>query len=271
MLRDAVARARQPRVVQAVQPRVPLPLAGLRLLVVEDNPVNQQIARELLGARGAEVEVVEDGRPAVEAIAAGRVFDAVLMDMLMPGMDGIEATTRIRQDVHGRRVPIIAMTANAMDSDREACLAAGMDDHVGKPVVIEQVVRAILRQVRERDVPRAAAEDGPPDTARAVLDRAAAIARLGGNTELFERLLPVFRTNLRKSAADAQAAVAAGAHEILWRAMHSLRGMAGTLGAPALAHVAGEAETRLRAGAPVDDASVDAALHAVSLLLQELG
>jgi CheY-like chemotaxis protein len=120
-------------------------LSGMRVLVAEDNAINQQVAEELLSFEGALVSIVGDGRQAVNAVASARQqFDAVLMDVQMPVMDGYEATRALRAMPAFAELPVIAMTANAMASDREACLAAGMNDHVGKPFEIDHLVRTLL-------------------------------------------------------------------------------------------------------------------------------
>ena len=127
-------------------PPLPQRLAGLRLLVVEDNPINQQIARELLKRQGATVEVAGGGLAGIEqALDADPPFDAVLMDVQMPDLDGLEATRRIRAHRRLHNMPIIAMTANVLESDKAHCVAAGMVDHVGKPIDLEQLVAVLLR------------------------------------------------------------------------------------------------------------------------------
>jgi CheY-like chemotaxis protein len=126
-------------------------LQGLRLLVVEDNLINQQVARELLRREGAQVEIAANGQLGVAAVAdANPPFQVVLMDLQMPVMDGYAATQAIRQDLGLSQtdLPIIAMTANAMASDREACLQAGMNDHVGKPFNLPHLVEVLLQHVR---------------------------------------------------------------------------------------------------------------------------
>ncbi|MDD2880152.1 MAG: CHASE domain-containing protein [Rhodoferax sp.] len=130
---------------------VPLPgLAGMRILVAEDNFVNQQIANELLQGEGALVTLANHGQEALDLVAnASEPFDVVLMDMQMPVMDGLTATRALRQTWDAQALPIVAMTANAMDSDRAACLEAGMNDHVGKPFNLAHLVQ-VLRKITGR-------------------------------------------------------------------------------------------------------------------------
>jgi PAS domain S-box-containing protein len=121
-------------------------LQGLRILVVEDNKINQMVAKGLLGKEGADITMADNGELGVAAVAAALPpFDVVLMDVQMPVMDGYAATRAIRQDLGLTHLPIIAMTANAMASDRVACLDAGMDDHVGKPFDLDHLVATLLR------------------------------------------------------------------------------------------------------------------------------
>ena len=120
---------------------------GARLLVVEDNLLNQQVAQELLQEAGFEVDIAENGQVAVSSVARN-AYDAVLMDMHMPVMDGEAATREIRKDTRFAKLPIIAMTANAMEGDRERCIEVGMNDHIPKPidpnVLFDTVKRWIL-------------------------------------------------------------------------------------------------------------------------------
>ena len=115
---------------------------GRHVLLAEDNPINQEVAVELLRALGLQVDTAADGAQAVALALAGR-YDLVLMDMQMPELDGLEATRRIRAAL-GPALPIIAMTANAFGEDREACLAAGMNDHLAKPVDPERLYETLL-------------------------------------------------------------------------------------------------------------------------------
>jgi CheY-like chemotaxis protein len=123
-------------------------VSGLRILLVEDNEINRFVARELLEARGARVEMACDGAEAVAMLARDSAFDVVLMDLQMPRMDGLDATRAIRGQLGLRTLPIIAMTANVMASDRAECLEAGMDAHVGKPFEVDELVRVLLAHTR---------------------------------------------------------------------------------------------------------------------------
>ncbi len=118
--------------------------AGPLVLVVEDDPMSRAVAQIVLGRRGLRTEIAQDGREAVEMARSG-TYSAIFMDCKMPNMDGYEATRRIRTAEHGRRVPIIAMTAGAMSGDRERCLASGMDDYLSKPVQPEALDAGVRR------------------------------------------------------------------------------------------------------------------------------
>jgi CheY-like chemotaxis protein/two-component sensor histidine kinase len=121
-------------------------LEGVRILVVEDNPINQLVAKTLLLREGAVITLAENGQLALDALQASPDgFDAVLMDVQMPVMDGLEATRLIRQELKLTQLPILAMTANAMESDREACLESGMNDHIGKPFKIQNLLAMLIR------------------------------------------------------------------------------------------------------------------------------
>jgi CheY-like chemotaxis protein len=140
-----------PQTIKSEAPSLIVAAQPAHVLLAEDHGLNQEVAEQMLRLAGYTVEIVGDGRAAVEAARSGR-FDVVLMDCLMPVMDGFEATAQLRDWEHemgsGKRLPIIALTANAMKGDVEACLAAGMDDYVAKPFTQEQLVRTIERQLR---------------------------------------------------------------------------------------------------------------------------
>ena len=255
MLRAAVNRVRHAPAPEgaAAAPARPGPLAGLRLLLAEDNPVNQQIARELLVRQGAQVDVVEDGQQALDQVAAAEVpYDAVLMDMQMPVMDGLEATRALRRFHDDRALPIIAMTANAMDNDREACLAAGMNAHVAKPFAINDVVAVILHCIAPpADAPAGTRPAAPVADHLPVFDRGDALRRMGGDEDLLRSVLPVFRGNLEEALRELSRSEAAD----LVRLLHSIKGMAANVSAKALAAQAAAAEQQLRSG-PVEGAAI---------------
>lgn len=249
MLPEAEAPSALPAPPAASTSRLPLHqrLAGLRLLLAEDNAINQQVACELLAAEGAQVRVAGNGREALALIAADpEGFDAVLMDLQMPEMDGLSATRQLRATLD-RHLPVIAMTANTSPSDRAACLEAGMDDHIGKPFEVDQLVATLARWTG-RDVVVAS-----PEAAQAHVDAepdgwasAEALARLGGHRALYGRSLARFADQLPPWMAElAQAPVGADGSAQRQRLLHSLKGNLGTLGAVAASERLRLAETQV--------------------------
>ena len=239
-----------------VRPTMPR-LVGARLLLVEDNAVNQLVAREYLEREGALVSTADNGAQAVERVES-EPFDAVLMDLHMPLMDGLEATRRLRARTASRDLPIIAMTAAAMPKDREDCLAVGMNGYVAKPINPDELVGELQKWLRPggavapaepADAPltaTAADEQGAPPSDAEALERAlpgisvrAALARLRGNTGLYRRLLQTHAQQLRAAGERIRAAVANGDGGALYREAHDLKGVCGNLGVDAVA-LAGE-------------------------------
>ncbi|HJV03602.1 MAG TPA: ATP-binding protein [Burkholderiaceae bacterium] len=236
------------------------PLAGLRLLLVEDNPINQQVAGELLRHAGASVDVADHGQAALDALAAGPRYDCVLMDVQMPGMDGYQATRLIRAQPGMANLPIIAMTANAMQSDREQAFAAGMNDHVGKPFDLPRLLAVIAHHTGRAATGADAAHAAPVALAplhvppALGINGAAALARFNGNAAVYQHALQRFAADCGPLAAqvpetlDSFATSAAAA-----RQLHSLKGLAATVGADALAALAQSMELLLRSQAsPMD-------------------
>jgi signal transduction histidine kinase/DNA-binding response OmpR family regulator len=220
---------------------------GLRVLLAEDNPINQQIAVELLTAAGASVEVAANGAEAVAKVLQGGPFHLVLMDLQMPEMDGHQATARIRAEPRFAALPIVAMTAHATLEERQRCLAGGMNDHVAKPIDPMALFAALARHCRAEpaaDEPAAAADqpilDGPDG-----LDSRGALARLAGNRALYEQLLRQF-LDLETTPVEIGAALAADDWPQAERLAHTLRGVAGNLGAHRVERAAAEVEQRLR-------------------------
>ncbi|SHG64923.1 response regulator [Massilia sp. CF038] len=216
-------------------------LAGLRLLVVDDNPVNQQVARELLAACGAEIAVASGGRAAVAAMCdEGRVFDLVLMDIQMPDMDGYAATAAIHARIGHAAPPIVAMTANALSSDRDAAHAAGMAAHVGKPFELERLVDVILRHARR------------PSVLQPCLNVAAALKRLGGSLTVYQMALRGFEGEIDKLTEQLSNAMEGDHADLGAAALHVMRSLAGMVGADHLAALAQEAEHLLKLVPPVE-------------------
>ena len=222
-------------------------LQGLRLLLVEDNPNNQQVARELLEDEGATLVLAGDGRQALELLARDARFDAVLMDVQMPVMDGHAATRAIRADPALAGLPVIAMTANALEADLQACREAGMDAHVGKPFELDHLVGVIAR-LSGRPVAPAVAQGVAPPPAPADLDLDGALQRLMGKTALLARLSRSFAEGARDLPLRLRELLAQGQARPAAEALHSFRGLAATLGANRLAALAREGEQGLKVG-----------------------
>ncbi len=244
-------------------------LRGLRLLVVEDNPNNQQVAKELLLAEGAHVTLADDGAQSLELLRSQR-FDAVLMDMQMPVMDGLTATREIRQQLGLTHLPIIAMTANALPADRDACLAAGMNAHVGKPFELEALVALLLKLTgRQADANAPAAPRQMPSKRvpaaqqqRAMalgLDLQTGMDRFLGRTSLYLRTAQSFATQAQGLPAQLRLHMAALPPELepAQHGLHSFKGLAATLAFERLAHWGRVGEQRARAGQVLETAWID--------------
>lgn len=237
-------------------------LAGRRLLLVDDNAINREVGVELLQRAGAAVDTAADGRAAVDVLAAGRAYDAVLMDLEMPRMGGLDATRAIRALPGRAGLPIIAWTAHALPEDRARCLAAGMSDYLPKPVAPDRLYATVARWTgggAAHDVEpdadpseRPEAKDLPP------LDAMAAIRFLGDDAPLYRRLLATFTAEHADDATRIRAAIAAGRRAEAREATHALKGLAATLGMAPLARVTASIELSLRAGSAVPDAVLDA-------------
>ncbi|WP_191486466.1 response regulator [Pseudomonas sp. FEN] len=234
-------------------------LKGLNLLVVEDNALNRQVIDELLRSEGATVQLAEGGFEGVQSVTTGsKSFDAVLMDVQMPDIDGYEATRRIRADPRFVTLPIIAITANASDSDRQSCLQAGMDGHVGKPIDIEQLV-SVLRAYLDAEPPLAPVALYPGMTQDELIEtRAAIVERLDGNLSLIRNVLKMFGADTEKQLVNLEEQIATKNLAGAARVLHTIKGTAGTLGAIALSRRADQLEQALTDG----QASTTAALLA---------
>ncbi|WP_207307718.1 response regulator [Arthrobacter sp. S39] len=232
----------------AAAPATPEGPSRGRILVVEDNEVNQLVARATVSKFGFAVDVVADGAEAVAATARSQ-YAAVLMDCHMPVMDGFEATRVIRnRDGKHSRLPIIAMTAGALDGDRERCLAAGMDDYLSKPVDAAELEAALARWVPEQAPQLLAVTGGRPPSVDP--DRLAMLRDLG--PEDGQGLLPAaaeaFRKDLPARLAVLRESVHNGGGPALAQAAHALKGAAANIGATAVAALCGELEEMGRTG-----------------------
>ena len=239
---------------------------GVWLLLAEDNEANQFVAQEILTAAGFELDIANNGREAVEQFTQ-KPYAAILMDVQMPEMDGLEATRRIREELQGRPLPIIAMTANAMKSEEEACRAAGMDDFVSKPVDRAALFQALRKWVSSRS--DETTKDGPslkvspstppldpietsPDLAEARsivipgIDVDGTLKRLGVSQEGYLRMLKRFAAGQPKTVEDLKAALEANDRDTARRHAHSIAGAAGNLGALGLHQYAKELEIALK-------------------------
>jgi two-component system sensor histidine kinase/response regulator len=225
------------------------------VLLVEDNDINQEVAAGMLRLSGLLVDIAENGQEALDQIRRSE-YDIVLMDMQMPVMDGVTATQEIRQLDEYQHVPIVAMTANARQSDRELCLAAGMVDFITKPIEPEELWRALLRWIPARRAeagasarPRRARRGGLVGSAVLQipgLDVGQGLRRAIGNIPLYLSLLRKFVSGQRSGGAELQALVQGGEWAAAEMLAHTLKGVAGNIGAHALQAQAARLEEVLR-------------------------
>lgn len=249
----------------APDPGVASALTGLRVLLVEDHPVNQEIALRLLASRGAAVEVALHGQEALDRLAArgAGAFDVVLMDLQMPVLDGLGATRQLRQRPGFETLPVLAMTAHALPEERAACRSAGMQGHITKPLDAARLVREL--QPFRRIPP------GPPPAQPPLLDTALGLRQFDGQAQLYRRTLQGFANQYADGLAAWQAWLAEGAWVELRRAAHTLQGLAATLGAQPL-HLAALALERsaLAGDLPVSREQLARVEGLLAALLSEL-
>ena len=251
-------------------------LRGARVLLVEDNEINQLVATELMRQAGMVVDVAENGAVGVD-MALVRDYDGVLMDMQMPVMDGVTATEEIRKLAWLKDLPVIAMTANALDADRKRCVEAGMNDFVAKPIDPPELWRALLRWVAPRyqaavkagtvfEAQPAPANDEPaasvaaPAVATASelpadvpgLDTAQGLRRMQGNRDFYLAMLRKFVENQGGAMDQVSEALAAADYAGAERTAHTLKGLAGNVGATSLYDAAARLEAAIRGGPPYE-------------------
>jgi len=223
-------------------------LRGARLLLVEDNEMNQELARELLESVGVTLRLAGHGQEALDILAVDSRFDGVLMDCQMPVMDGYTATRKIREQPRFAQLPVIAMTANAMEGDREDALASGMNDHIPKPLNVDAMFATLARWIRPKassqPVAPQASQPGTSDLPASIegIDMAAGLATCMGRRGLYLRLLVKFREGQASFVEQFRRALAGPDGTAASRIAHSLRGTAGNIGAKAIAQAAAELE-----------------------------
>ncbi|CAK0761038.1 two-component system, sensor histidine kinase and response regulator [Azospirillaceae bacterium] len=215
---------------------LPLLLSGIRVLVVEDNAINRQVAHDILANMGASVDVASDGREALNWFGDDGIdFNAILMDIQMPVIDGYEATRLIRHDPRGRTVPIIAITANAMPSDRQKCIDAGMNDYLSKPFDIRQVAEVVAKWVGRSPTIQVGSEVQPPAHTRQAaspgIDMDYALRRVDNDRSLLAGLLRIFIEHFTALPDEIAVAVRSGDIARLLGIAHSLKGSALQIGA----------------------------------------
>jgi CheY-like chemotaxis protein len=233
---------------------------GIRVLLVEDNEMNQQVATELLESAGAIVVVANNGGEAVKILTVGDqapAFDVVFMDLQMPEMDGFTTTRLLRRVPRLHQLPIIAMTAHALVEERQRCLDAGMNDHVSKPIDPDRLLSTLLRwakprpqQAREPQEPfsteRASEEVILPEIAG--INLADGLKRVAGNKRLYRDLLGQFAAKQGNAAAQISTALESGDHALAERIAHTVKGVAGNIGITEVQFVAQKLENALRDG-----------------------
>jgi two-component system sensor histidine kinase/response regulator len=230
------------------------PRRVLRILVAEDNPINRTLVTTLLKKRGHKVTAVENGRAALDATATENgQYDIVLMDLQMPELGGLEATAAIREREAGgnSHLPIIALTAHAMQGDRERCLAAGMDGYLSKPIDVDQLMSAV-EQYGGRTSPETTAAPGG-SSATAVFDEHAALACTGGDRRLLRKVVAMFQSDAPSNLRRIERALGARDAEALRMAAHALKGAIATVGSNAGRQAAAALEQLAKDG-NLDDA-----------------
>ncbi|HET9332311.1 MAG TPA: response regulator [Gemmatimonadota bacterium] len=246
-------------------------LSGMRVLVVEDNEINQQIAVELIEGVGASVTVADNGKLALDILMEGPTptpFEAVLMDLQMPVMDGFQATEAIRADPRFASLPIVALTAHATMEERQRCIAAGMNDHVAKPIDPGLLYETLGRfhhgttPVARPEV-SARAHDGVPNVEG--LDTAAGLSRVAGNERLYLKLLRQFVDQQAEAVTEIRALLQERRTEDAERLAHTLKGVSATLGVKDVPEVAETAERAIKDRAPSGE--IDVALEKVEAAL----
>ncbi len=228
-------------------------IKGARILLVEDNEINQELATELLTNAGVVVEIAVNGLEALKILESNTTFDGILMDCQMPVMDGYTSSREIRKIDRFKDLPIIAMTANAMAGDREKCIEAGMDDHISKPINVKEMYSVMAKWITPSrlqmeapvDQGSTTTDESPlPDLNR--IDTATALKRMGNNNKLYRKLLIKFYNDYCNGAKELENLLEKDSQGDAERYAHTIKGLAGNIGATELRAIAGNLEKALR-------------------------
>jgi len=249
-------------------------LCGAHLLLVEDNAVNRELVLEILDNAGIRADVARNGAEGVEMVGRSD-YDGVLMDCQMPVMDGFEATRKIRADGRFDDLPIIAMTANALSGDREICLESGMNDHIAKPINVGHFFLTLSRWIRpsssQEHQDKTADRKKPPEEGEAPrlagVSTDEALECVNGNVALYRKILAAFRKDQADAVARIRAAWRSGERKTAILLAHTLKGLAGNVGAFELAKAVKALEAALRAE---QNDLADTSLESVNGLLNAL-
>jgi len=233
-------------------------IRGAKVLLAEDNAINQQVATELLEKAGLIVTIANNGKEAIEKVE-GSEFELVFMDVQMPEMNGLDATGCIRKNPRFRNLPIVAMTAQAMTGDREKCIEAGMDDYITKPIDINELFSVLVKWIKPKDrkitdantlqksfqINEELAEDDQLPTLPGI-DVESGLIRVGGNRKLYKKLLIKFRDDYSNSFDEIQRAIEKNNLKDAERYAHTVKGVAGNIGVNKLHKIAGDLEAGIR-------------------------
>jgi CheY-like chemotaxis protein/HPt (histidine-containing phosphotransfer) domain-containing protein len=243
--------------LRQVREDVPSPDAnGIRILLVEDNEVNQQVAAELLESAGADVRIANNGGEAVRILSEGDeppLFDVVFMDLQMPEMDGFTATRLLRRQPRLQGLPIIAMTAHALVEERQRCLDAGMNDHVSKPIDPDALFATLLRWTKPRQTREEAIASLPVEMVEEVtfpeiagVDVEGGLKRVAGNKRLYRDLLQQFAAKQADAGSQISAAIESGDSHLAESMVHTIKGVAGNIGLGKVLEAAEKLEGAIR-------------------------
>ena len=249
-------------------------IKGARILLVEDNDLNQEVATGLLCDAGFIVDLADNGQIALDKLRAAD-YDIVLMDMQMPVMDGIAATQEIRKEKRFKSLPIVAMTANAMQGDRDRCMAAGMNDHVAKPIEPEELWKALLKWIKPKHLIATVSKTKSHMTQNIAmpfdikgLDMVNGLRRVLGKMPLYILMLRKFVAGQKSAVAEINKALADNDWVTAERLAHTLKGVSGNIGATGLQQLAEKIEAAIKRRHPRNE--LDGLLNALENLLKNL-